>query len=245
MGEGHLYNIKLQRALCAARREVRALKVDNPGAVEAALKQCTTIREVLRVQHRACRVHRKSTLKYNCQKPCKLPIDFLRTTGVTEQELKLCQKLYPGVRLARLDRRTRAVRSRLLRARPVGAEGGLAVECRQCASQDVCFDTVTSDVVCRSCGWCARSLGPSWCTPCDDKPRTARVDADLERVADLFHHVCDRYGLGAMCRHVASDMYKHCRLSLQHLEGPEYVECACLVLAMRSRPSRHKLWHAK
>ena len=103
------------------------------------------------------------------------------------------------------------------------------------------FDDSTSDMVCRRCGLCSRSLKPVWH---DASPAVgARVHDDCARVFELFYHVCDRFDLGCMCRERACFVYRKCRRHLRHLEAPEYVECACLVLAMRSRP--HNLCHAQ
>lgn len=208
----------------------------------ALLDKCSTVREVLRTQHRSCRRYRKAV---ECKPLASTPrpIEHLRTAGVTCEELQLCHRIYPNVRLARLDRRTRAVRSLLVRSQSPTVTGGAATTCLQCASCNVRVDDTTADVVCRSCGWCTRVVCARWhgASEC----MSDRCEKECDRVFELFYHVCDRFRLGAMCRERACLFYRKCRVHLAHLEQPEYVECACLILAARSRPPMHKLHHAQ
>ena len=219
-----------------------ALDVPNKDEVVAALRKCSTVVEVLRVRHRACRRHRNPVPPhdYSYRRPLA---QHMRTAGVTGNELRLCQKLYPGVRLARLDRRTRSVRALLVHRSPARVAGGTSDSWARCGSSNVRVDHVTADAGCRSCGSCVHQLCASWHELCPgDTPRTRQ---DCDRVFELFHHVCDRFHLGHMCRERACFLYRKCRMKLKHLESPEYVECACLLLAARSCPSRHNFKHAK
>lgn len=218
------------------------LNVPNKEAALASLEECSTVQGVLRVQHRVCRRHR-AIAPSSAPRVSARPLLYLRTAGITDVELRLCQKMYPGVRLAQLDRRTRAVRGIAFRLdSPRAADTGPA-QCVQCNSSNVRFDDVTSDLVCRNCGWCKHTLCPTWHEPTPAIGR--RAEDDCARVLELFFHVCDRFRLGPLCRDRACFLYRKCRRHLQHLEKPEYVECACLVLAMRSRPKPHNLCHAK